>query len=149
MKRLFATITIALAAMFVFCSYCEAKKHKTVVVSVFEREFKHPIDYHLEKVLEECDSLIDIALGYSESNCIFKATTDTFYSSYYIFKKEINGCLFVECYHIPSFSSARMNCGAWMSADELYKSIYDPKYIYEVGYSPVSFRFVKQSIIQI
>lgn len=149
MKKLFATIIIALVAAFLFCSHSYAQKHETVIVSVFERNFKHPVDYEYDAVWQECDSLIKVALDTKGDNCCFKDTTMTMFSSYYLFKKRVNGHLFVECYHIPAFSPSRLNCGAWMSADDLFRVLYDDRYKYEVGCSDISFNFVKQSIIKI
>lgn len=133
MKKLFATIIIALAAMFVFCSYCEAKKHKTIVASAYSRFSSLPTDFPYERIEDECDSLIQVAINRVDENCVFKAGTEILSSRYYVVKRTDKETVFVECYNIPIYDESYWwMCDRWTSVDDFYQYIYqsdDDEYV--------------------
>lgn len=151
MEKFFCTIILALVTL-TTCTSSEAKKHETVVSSVFTLNtcgfapFASPKQN--EKLDVECDSLVALAIAFSDDSLSYKAKTETLLSSFYVFKRRINGRLFVECYHVPTFCQSGLYLDRWLDAIDFYKAMYDPCYEY-AGSTPFIFSFVKQNAIDI
>lgn len=153
MKKFICIILLAVAAVLTTCTPCEAKgKHETVVASVFTLNtngfapFASPKDN--AKLAIECDSLVAMVIKFNGDSLCYKGKTKTLLSSFYLLKRRINGRLFVECYHVPTFCQGGQYLDKWLDAIDFYKAMYDSYYEY-VGSTPYIFSFVKQNTINI
>lgn len=89
-----------------------------------------------------------LAIAFGGDSLSYKTRTETPLSSFYVFKRRINGHLFVECYHVPTFCQSSLYLDRWLDAIDFYKALYDPYYEY-AGSTPFIFSFAKQSAIDI